>query len=165
VKSVNYLPDGRNGFTEPRCSKSRTGFADTRGAARNSAKSRGFEKSIPLTYEEGIDRRVSSGFQETEDYAKQRSRFSETETRFAVFITRIWEVFMNVRNEIKAQIVRASFTMQEVVDRLAEEYGWSDSVSNLSAKLQRESIRYKEVVELADVLDCDIVWVKRGERR
>ena len=62
-------------------------------------------------------------------------------------------------------IVRAGFTMQEVVDRLAEEYDWSDSVSNLSAKLQRESIRYKEVVELADVLDCDIVWVKRGERR
>ena len=32
---------------------------------------------------------------------------------------------------------------------------WSDSVSNLSAKLQRESIRYKEVVELADVLGYD----------
>ena len=64
---------------------------------------------------------------------------------------------MNIRNEIKAQIVRAGFTMQEVVDRLAEEYDWSDSVSNLSAKLQRESIRYKEVVELADVLDCDSV--------
>ena len=58
---------------------------------------------------------------------------------------------MTVRNEIKAQIVRAGYTMQEVVDRLHEEYGWSDSVSNLSAKLQRESIRYKEVVELADV--------------
>ena len=57
---------------------------------------------------------------------------------------------MSVRNEIKAQIVRAGFTMQEVVDLLYDEYGWSDSVSNLSAKLQRESIRYKEVVELAD---------------
>ena len=68
---------------------------------------------------------------------------------------------MSVRNEIKSQIVRAGFTMQEVVDRLSEEYDWSDSVSNLSAKLQRESIRYKEVVELADVLGCDIVWVKR----
>ena len=55
----------------------------------------------------------------------------------------------NVRNEIKAQIVRAGFTMQDVVDKLAEDYGWSDSVSNLSAKLQRESIRYKEVIELA----------------
>ena len=72
---------------------------------------------------------------------------------------------MNIRNEIKSQIVRAGFTMQEVVDRLHDEYDWSDSVSNLSAKLQRESIRYKEVVELADVLDCDIMWAKRGERR
>ena len=70
----------------------------------------------------------------------------------------------NVRNEIKAQIVRAGFTMQEVVDRLAEEYDWSDSVSNLSAKLQREGIRYKEVIELADVLGYDIVWQKRRER-
>ena len=64
----------------------------------------------------------------------------------------------NVRDEIKAQIVRAGFTMQDVVDKLAEDYGWSDSVSNLSAKLQRESIRYKEVIELADVLGYDIVW-------
>ena len=71
---------------------------------------------------------------------------------------------MSVRNEIKAQIVRAGFTMQEVVDRLADEYDWSGSVSNLSAKLQRESIRYKEVVELADVLGYDLVWQKRRER-
>ena len=71
---------------------------------------------------------------------------------------------MNIRNEIKAQIIRAGFTMQELVDRLSDEYDWSDSVSNLSAKLQRESIRYKEVVELADVLGYDIVWQKRRER-
>ena len=72
---------------------------------------------------------------------------------------------MSVRNEIKAQIIRAGFTMQEVVDLLHDEYGWSDSVSNLSAKLQRESIRYKEVMELADILDCDIVWQKRRDNR
>lgn len=70
---------------------------------------------------------------------------------------------MNIRNEIRAQIVRARFTMQELVDRLADEYDWSSSVSNLSAKLQRESIRYKEVVELADVLGYDIVWAKRRD--
>ena len=72
---------------------------------------------------------------------------------------------MNIRNEIKAQIVRAGFTMQELVDRLSDEYDWSDSVSNLSAKLQRESIRYKEVVVLADVLGYDIVWQKRRDNR
>ena len=72
---------------------------------------------------------------------------------------------MSIRNEIKAQIVRAGFTMQELVNRLADEYDWSDSVSNLSAKLQRESIRYKEVIELADVLGYDIVWQKRRDNR
>ena len=71
---------------------------------------------------------------------------------------------MNIRNEIKAQIVRAGMTMQEVVDQLSIDYGWSESVSNLSGKLQRESIRYKEVLELAAVLGYDIVWQKRGER-
>ena len=70
----------------------------------------------------------------------------------------------SIRNEIKAQIVRAGFTMQEVVDLLSDEYGWSDSVSNLSNKLQRESLRYTEAVQLADVLGFEIVWRKRGDR-
>lgn len=69
----------------------------------------------------------------------------------------------NTRNEIKAYIVRAGFTMQEVLERLHDDYGWSDSISNLSAKLQRESIRYREVIELADVLVYDLVWQKRKE--
>ena len=70
----------------------------------------------------------------------------------------------NLRNEIKSYIVRQGMTMQEVVDLLADEYGWSDSVSNLSNKLQRESLRYTEAVQLADVLGFEIVWRKRGDR-
>ena len=70
---------------------------------------------------------------------------------------------MNIRNEIKAYVIRTGMTMQQVVEELSDQYGWSDSVSNLSAKLQRESIRYKEVLELADVLGYDIVWQKRRE--
>ena len=67
----------------------------------------------------------------------------------------------NTRNEIKARIVREGFTMEEVLERLHDDYGWSRSVSNLSAKLQRDSIRYREVLELADVLGYEIVWRKR----
>ena len=58
----------------------------------------------------------------------------------------------NLRNEIKSYIVRQGMTMQEVVDLLRDEHGWSDSVSNLSNKLQRESLRYVEAVQLADAL-------------
>jgi len=69
----------------------------------------------------------------------------------------------NVRNDIKAYLIRTGYTMQEAVELLSEEYGWSDSVSNFSGKLQRESIRYKEVLQLADVLGYDIVWKKRRD--
>lgn len=50
----------------------------------------------------------------------------------------------NLRNEIKSYIIRQGMTMPEVVDLLADEYGWSDSVSNLSNKLQRESFECAE---------------------
>ena len=70
---------------------------------------------------------------------------------------------MNIRNEIKAQIVRAGMTMQQVVDLLSDEYGWSDSVSNFSNKLARGSLRYKESLELAQVLGYEIVWKKKEE--
>ena len=66
-------------------------------------------------------------------------------------------------NESRAQIIRAGCTMQEVVDQLHDEYGWSVSVSNRSGKLQRESLRYREAVELADVLGYDVVWQKRRD--
>lgn len=72
---------------------------------------------------------------------------------------------MNTRNEIKAIIVREGMTMSEVVEKMAEQYGWSASVPNLSGKLRRGSLRYQEAVELADALDYDIVWQKRKERR
>ena len=68
---------------------------------------------------------------------------------------------MNVRNEVKAQLVREGVTMQEALNRLAEQYGWSNSISNLSGKLQRETLRYKEAVELADVLGYEIIWKNR----
>ena len=70
----------------------------------------------------------------------------------------------NLRNEVKSYIVRSGYTMQEVVDRLSEDYGWSDSVSNLSNKLQREFLRYVEAVQLADALGYDLVWQKRGDK-
>ena len=69
--------------------------------------------------------------------------------------------FESYRNEIKSYIVRSGMTMSEVVDYLADEYGWSRSVPNLSGKLKRGSLRYGEAVELADALGYDLVWTKR----
>lgn len=76
----------------------------------------------------------------------------------------VFSMKSNLRNEIKSYIVRSGCTMQEVVDQLSEDYGWSDSVSNLSNKLQRESLRYVEAVQLAYALGYDLVWQKRRDK-
>ena len=68
------------------------------------------------------------------------------------------------RNEIKSYIIRAGMTMSEAVEILADEYGWSSSVPNLSDKLKRGSLRYGEAVELADVLGYDIVCYNVNNR-
>ena len=68
---------------------------------------------------------------------------------------------MDIRNEIKSYIVKEGMTMRELIDMLAYEYDWSDSVPNFSGKLRRGSLRYSEAVEMADVMGYDIVWVKR----
>ena len=68
---------------------------------------------------------------------------------------------MDIRNELKSYIVKEGMTMRELVEMLAYEYDWSDSVPNFSGKLSRGSLRYSEAVEMADVMGYDIVWVKR----
>ena len=50
----------------------------------------------------------------------------------------------NLRGEIKSYIVREGRTMEEVVTMLKEMYNRSGSVSNLSGKLNRGTLRYQE---------------------
>lgn len=68
---------------------------------------------------------------------------------------------MDTRDEIKSYIVREGMTMSKVVERLANDYGWSSSVPNLSGKLSRDSLRYREAIELAEVLGYELIWQKR----
>lgn len=68
-----------------------------------------------------------------------------------------------IKNEIRAILMREGVTMGEAVRRLSEKYGWSGSVPNFSEKLRRGSLKYREAKELADALGYEIVWKKRGE--
>lgn len=62
--------------------------------------------------------------------------------------------------EIKAHIMAAGYTQKEAVGACSTEFGWSDSDSNFSNKLEKQTLRYKEALELAQILGYEIVWRK-----
>ena len=70
---------------------------------------------------------------------------------------------MNVRNQIKSVLAREGKTMTQLLEQLSSLYGQSSNLPNLSAKLSRDTIRYREVQQIADVLGYDLVWQKRSE--
>ena len=63
----------------------------------------------------------------------------------------------NYGHEVKGYIM----TLTCMAAQLAEKYGRSSCMQNLSGKLRRGTFSYTEAVEIADILGYDIVWKKR----
>lgn len=68
-----------------------------------------------------------------------------------------------VKCDIQSHIIGAGYSQKEAVEACSAEYGWSDSDSNFSNKLEKQTIRYREVLELAEILGYEIVWQRRRD--
>ena len=67
----------------------------------------------------------------------------------------------NYGHEVKGYIIANGMTLTCMAAQLAENYGWSSCMQNLSGKLRRGTFSYTEAVEIADILGYVIVWKKR----
>jgi len=65
---------------------------------------------------------------------------------------------MNVKNDIKEQIIKSGMTMKDVVDAVNKKNNTDLSLSNFSKKLSNGTIRFNEVLDIADVLGKRLVW-------
>ena len=63
---------------------------------------------------------------------------------------------MPAKEEIKVMLARKNLSMRKLIEIINEHYNRKDTVQNLSNKLNRDSIRYKEVEEIADLLGYKI---------
>ena len=70
---------------------------------------------------------------------------------------------MPLKEEIKSIIVRSGWTMSDIVRALNEKYNRNDSIQNLSAKLSRGTLKYKEALEIADVIGYTLEWVPKKQ--
>ncbi len=68
---------------------------------------------------------------------------------------------MGIKEDIKAFIVRAGFTMTQVVEELNKRNGTNYSLANFSKKINNETIRYNEVLEIADIIGYEIEWFEK----
>ena len=66
-----------------------------------------------------------------------------------------------LKNEIRSYMVKKGYSVQKVVELINQKYGRNDSGQNLTNKLHRGTLRYKEALEIADVIGYRIEWVEK----
>lgn len=71
---------------------------------------------------------------------------------------------MGIKEDIKAFIIRSGFTMTQVVDELNKRNGTDYSLANFSKKINNETIRYNEVLEIADICGYNIEWIEKSTK-
>lgn len=65
---------------------------------------------------------------------------------------------MSIKDEIKANIIRKGMTITKTAEMLGV------SQQSLSQKITKETISYKDVLELAETLGYEIKWVDKLDK-
>lgn len=65
-----------------------------------------------------------------------------------------------LKDEIKSYIVKKGYSVSGLAELLTKK-GYPTSKQNLNNKITNETIKHKEVLEIADVLGYEIKWVEK----
>lgn len=68
---------------------------------------------------------------------------------------------MNPRIEIKKILIEENMTLSELAGKLGDNLNKDYSLNNLSGKFRKETISFKEVDLIADILGYDLRFVKK----
>lgn len=64
-----------------------------------------------------------------------------------------------VRNDIKALLAKHGRTLTSVVQEMNNRHpNNKTTIQNVSNKLSRGTIKYSEVIEIAEIVGCQIAW-------
>lgn len=68
---------------------------------------------------------------------------------------------MSVNNTVTAHLAMANRTLTSVAEDLSLKHNKNVSVQSLSNKLNNNTMRYNEVLEIASIIGYEIKWVKK----
>ena len=65
-----------------------------------------------------------------------------------------------IRNQVKSTLALQGWTLTRVVQKINERHPESrrTTVQNISNKLSRGTIKYSEILEIAEIIGIDIFW-------
>lgn len=65
-----------------------------------------------------------------------------------------------IRNQVKSTLALQGWTLTRVVQKINEQHPESrkTTVQNISNKLSRGTIKYSEILEIAEIIGIDISW-------
>ena len=70
---------------------------------------------------------------------------------------------MGVKEDIKSYIVKSGWTISKVQDELNKRNGTDFGMQNLSKKINNETIRYNEILQIADIIGYTIEWNQKKD--
>ena len=65
------------------------------------------------------------------------------------------------KNFIKGYIAQCNTTIKEVPSRLSKKYNRNDTIQNFTTKVNRQTLKYNEILQIADILGYEIRWVEK----
>lgn len=68
---------------------------------------------------------------------------------------------MDIKKQVKIALATKDMTLKQLTELLHEKYGRSANSQILSRKLNNGTIKYTEVLEIADVLGFEINWIEK----
>ena len=69
---------------------------------------------------------------------------------------------MSIKNDIKSYIIKSRWTISKVQEELNKKNNTTYSVQNLSKKITNETLKYSEVLEIAEIIGYTITWNKNN---
>ena len=68
---------------------------------------------------------------------------------------------MGIKEDIKSIIVKSGFSIIQVSEELNKKFNRNTTPQNLYKKINNETLKFKDVIEIADVIGYECQWVKK----
>lgn len=70
----------------------------------------------------------------------------------------------DIKTEVKMLAIKRGWTLEKLAKALGERLGKKYTGSNLSKKIRTQTIPYREIKLIADILDYDIEFIDRNKK-